>query len=203
MTPNKKLIAGGVAIVALAAGAVAASAHRGGMGGFGGRHGHGLMGAICQGNGAETADHILVSIEYKVKPTDAQKPAFEELKSAAHAAAAKAAAACPPVPSKSAEGLPPDQPPKKSPVERLAMMEARLTAELDAVRTVRPAAEKFFASLTDDQRKALAAHEHGRNGWEPGEGHGGPDGHWGHHHRWNDDRAGPPAGGQPPSSDKP
>ncbi|WP_457825773.1 hypothetical protein, partial [Staphylococcus aureus] len=68
------------------------------------------------------------------------------MKSAARAAATKAAAACPPAPSKTAEGTPPAQLPNKSPVERLAMMEARLTAELDAVRTVRPAAEKFYAA---------------------------------------------------------
>ena len=68
------------------------------------------MGAVCSGNGAEMADHILVSIEYKVKPTDAQKPAFEELKSAARAAAAKAKTACPPERVKSAEGTPSTRP---------------------------------------------------------------------------------------------
>lgn len=203
MTRNRKLIAGGIAIVALAAGAVAASAHRGGMGAFGGARGHGLMGAICSGNGAEMADHVLVSIEYKVKPTAAQKPAFDELKSAARAAAAKAATACPPAPAKSADGTAPAEPAKKSPVERLAMMEARLTAELDAVRTVRPAAEKFFASLTDDQKKALTEREPGRGGWGYGEGGGGPQGHWHHHYGRAGDRSDEAPGAQPPAADKP
>ena len=168
MTRNKKFLIGGLSIAAIAAGAVAASAHRGGWEGHGhgGSHkGHGLMGAVCSGDAAEMADHMLVRLEYKVKPTDAQKGAFEDLKAAARTAAAKAKAACPPAPVQAAEGATPAPRVHKSPIERLGMMETRLQAELDAVRTVRPAAEKFFASLSDEQKAALTAHEDGRGGW--------------------------------------
>lgn len=164
MTRNKKFLIGGLSIAAIAAGAVAASAHRGGFGHHGGGH-MGLMGAVCKGNAAEMADHMLVRLEYKVKPTEAQKGAFEDLKAAARTAAAKAKAACPPAPVQAAQGTPPAPRVQKSPIERLGMMEARLQAELDAVRTVRPAAEKFFASLSDEQKKALSEHEGGRGGW--------------------------------------
>jgi hypothetical protein len=46
------------------------------------RRTHGLDGLrrLCGGDGTEMADHFLVHIEHKVKPTDAQKVAFEELK---------------------------------------------------------------------------------------------------------------------------
>ena len=160
MTRNRKFLIGGLSVAAIAAGAVAASAHRGWEhGGHTGHMGHGLMGAVCHGNAAEMADHMLIRLEYKVKPTDAQRPAFEQLKAAAHAAAAKAKAACPPEPVQAAEGTAP--PAGKLPTERLAMMEARLSAELDAIRTVRPAAETFVASLSDEQKKALTEHEHG------------------------------------------
>jgi len=203
MTRNKKFLAGGFALAALAVGGVAASAHRGGFGHHGGGPmGHGLMGAVCKGNGAEMADHMLVNLEYKVKPTDAQKPAFEELKSAARSAAAKAKSACPPEPVKAAEGATP--PVRKSPIERLGMMEARLSAELDAVRTVRPAAEKFYASLSEDQKKALTEHEHGHGKWAERGGEGDGDSGRGHHRRgWEhrDDSA--PGDTAPKSQDKP
>jgi hypothetical protein len=193
MTRNRKLLIGGLAIAIVGAGAIAASAHRGG-GGFGGHHGGGMgpmgFGAVCKGNGAEMADHMLIGLEYKVKPTDAQKPAFEELKAAAKAAAAKAAAGCPPKTERSADGA---RPAPKAPTERLAMMEAGLTAQLDAIRTVRPAADKFYATLSDDQKKTLT--ERGRGGWqrgERGEKHG-----WGHRGREGDEAPRAPDQGAP------
>ncbi len=164
MTRNKKILFGGIALAAVAAGGLAASAARGGFGHHGGRMGGmggGMMGAVCKGNAAEMADHMLIRLEYKVKPTDAQKPAFEELKAAAKTAAAKAKAGCPPAPVQAADGT---RPAPKPPTERLAAMEAALAAQLDAVRTVRPAAEKFYASLTDEQKKAFAEREHGGMG---------------------------------------
>lgn len=179
MTRNRKFLIGGLSVAVIAAGAAAASAHRGGWE-HGGHMGHGLMRAVCQGDAAEMADHMLVRLEYKVKPTDAQKPAFEELKSAARAAAAKAKMACPAEPVRAAEGTPP--PAGKLPTERLAMLEARLTAELDAIRTVRPAAEKFVASLSDEQKKALTEHEHGGGWGHHGDGEQGGMGREGHEH---------------------
>lgn len=184
MTRNKKILFGGIALAAVAAGGIAASAARGGFGHHGGRMGGmggGMMGAVCKGNAAEMADHMLIRLEYKVKPTDAQKPAFEELKAAAKAAAAKAKAGCPAAPVQAADGT---RPAPKPPTERLAAMEAALAAQLDAVRTVRPAADKFYASLSDEQKKAFSTREHGgmggmHRGGGDGEGRG-MRGHRGH-----------------------
>ena len=200
MTRNKKILFGGIALAAVAAGGLAASAARGGFGHHGGRMGGmggGMMGAVCKGNAAEMADHMLIRLEYKVKPTDAQKPAFDELKAAAKAAAAKAKAGCPPAPVQAADGT---RPPPKPPTERLAAMEAALAAQLDAVRTVRPAAEKFYASLTDEQKKAFAEREHGMGGMHRGDGDGERGGR--HHGRGGErgDRSGDGGGMTPPAA---
>ncbi len=188
MTRNKKLLAGGLALALISAGGLAASAHRGGMGHGPGGHGMmggPMMGAVCSGRGAEMADHMLVGLQYKVNPTDAQKPAFEELKAAAKTAAAKAQAGCPAKPAATADGTPP---PRKAPTERLALMETALAAQLDAIRTVRPAAEKFYATLSDDQKKTVTEMgPGGKGGWNRDGGRdgerGGERGHhgWGHH----------------------
>ena len=173
MKRTTKLILGGVALAAIAAGGVAASAHRGGWGHGPGGHGvmgGPMMGAICDGKAAEMTDHMLIGLQYKVNPTDAQKPAFEELKAAAKAAAAKAQAGCPAKPAQTADGT---EPPRKAPTERLAMMETALAAQLDAIRTVRPAAEKFYATLSDEQKKTVT--EMGPRGHE-GSMHRGHDG---------------------------
>ncbi len=182
MTRTKTFVIGGLAVTTIAVGGLAASARHGD---WGHGHGHGdkmggMMGAVCKGNAAEMADLMLVRLEYKIKPTDAQKPAFDDLKTAARSAAAKAKAGCPAEPVRGVDG---SRPAPKAPTERLAMMEAKLAAELDAVRTVRPAADKLFATLSDDQKKALLAQngggwrgQHGDDG-RGGEGrHGGPRG---------------------------
>jgi LTXXQ motif family protein len=176
MTRTRKIVIGGLAVAAIVGGVAAASAHRhgnfgsgGGMHGGKGMMGMGMMGAVCRGDGAQMADMMMVGLEYKVKPTDAQKPAFEELKAAARAAAAKAQAGCPKKPTDTAEGAPRTP---KAPTERLAMMETGLTAQLEAIRTVRPVAEKFYASLSDEQKKALSEGREGRGGWGHREGRG-------------------------------
>lgn len=167
MTRNRTFILVGVGAAAAvglaAAGAIAA---RGDWHNFGGRGGHrggpmmGMAGGfglgigsplrrLCRGDAGEMADHVLVRIEHKVKPTDAQKPAFEDLKTAMRSAAEKIEASCPPKTdqSKAAEGEK-----RLTPVERLAQTQAGLEASLEAVKTVRPAAEKFYASLSDEQK---------------------------------------------------
>ena len=108
MTRNRKFIVAGVALAATGLAAAGAFAHRGGPWEHhgGGHHGGlmgmafgGPMGGFCRGDGTEMADHFLVHIEHKVKPTDAQKAAFEELKTATRAAAEKMKAGCPQVAS--------------------------------------------------------------------------------------------------------
>ncbi len=172
MTRNKKIIVGGLALLALVGGVAAATAGRHGGWGHGGGHHRmgggmgGLMGMACKGNASERADLMLVKLEYRIKPTDAQKPAFDDLKLAARAAAVKAASSCPPQRERSADGTPPVRP---TPVERLARMETRLISQLEAVRTVKPAVDKFYATLSDDQKKLVAdmGRRH-RGGWHRG-----------------------------------
>lgn len=200
MTRHKKILIGGFALAAVAAGGLAASAARGGFGHHGGRMGGmggGMMGAVCKGDAAEMADHMLIRLEYKVKPTDAQKPAFEELKAAAKVAAAKAKAGCPAAPVQAADGT---RPAAKPPTERLAAMETALAAQLDAVRTVRPAAEKFYASLSEEQKKAFAEREHGMGRMHRGGGDGEGRGMHGHRGHGGDrgDRGGEGMGGMTP-----
>lgn len=194
MTRNRKILISGLALAAVGAGGLAASAHRGGMGPMG-HHGRGMgmMGAVCSGKAAEMADHMLVGLEHKVKPTEAQKPAFEDLKTAARAAAAKAQAGCPKKTEQTADGA---KPAPKAPTERLAMMEVGLAAQLDAIRTVRPAAEKFYATLSVDQKKQLTERERGfgHGGWKHRED--GSD--RGEHRGWG--RRGGEGGGQGPDN---
>ncbi len=178
MTRNGK-IALAVAAVALTLGAAGAIAKRHHHWGQGHHHGHhmgygfgGPLAAICRGDASEMADHMLVRIEHRVKPTDAQKPVFDELKTTVKAAAGKMAAACPTEPAPAADG----KPVRKAPPERLADTESGLTAALDAVRIVRPVADKFYAALTDDQKTILSEMgSRGKRGHHdrPGDGRGG------------------------------
>jgi hypothetical protein len=189
MTRNGKILAGAAVILTL--GSAAAIAHRHGGGhhkghhGWGGPHGMmGLAGPLCRGNAAEKADLMMVRLQYKVNPTDAQKPAFEELKTAVKSAAEKVAAACPPKPEPAADGAKPERPAPKEITARLADTEAQLAAALEGVKIVRPAAEKLYATLDDAQKKAVSEIGMGKRGkwgkhherWEKRGRDGGPDG---------------------------
>lgn len=44
---------------------------------------------------------------------------------------------------------------ERNPMDGMARMEAKLEAQLEALRTVRPAAEAFWNTLTDEQQQAL------------------------------------------------
>ena len=45
---------------------------------------------------------------------------------------------------------------KRTPIERLAMTQKSLEASLDALKVYRPAAEKFYNQLNDEQKAKLA-----------------------------------------------
>lgn len=158
MTRNGKtaVAAAGVALILGAAGAVAGRHHHWGHGFGHGRHSPmglaGSISAVCRGDAAEMADHMLVRIEHRVKPAEAQKAALDQLKSTVKAAAAKVTAACPSTSTPAADG----KPTLKSPIERLADAETGLAAALDAVRMVRPVADKFYTTLSEDQKRTLA-----------------------------------------------
>jgi hypothetical protein len=165
MTGKGKYILAGVAATAVALVAAGAMAQRGHYwDGHKGRHfGHGgsagIMGLsfggpnmrFCRGDAAEMADHALVRIEHRVKPTDDQKAAFEEFKTATRAAATKLSEACPKRPEKTEDG----KRVKRTPIERLDQTQAGLETSLEALKSFRPAAEKFYAALNDEQKAKL------------------------------------------------
>ena len=95
MTRNRKFIFVGLALAGVGLAAAGSMGHHGWRGHGGERMAFGPMGGFCRGDTAEMADHILVHIDHKVKPTDAQRAAFEDLKTATRAAAEKMKAGCP------------------------------------------------------------------------------------------------------------
>jgi len=81
----------------------------------------------------------IARIEEAVQPTSEQKALIENLKQAAADAAAQFKQSCP-------EAVP------MTPPGRLQAMTMRLQATHDAVKTVRPALEAFYNSLSDEQK---------------------------------------------------
>lgn len=179
MTRKGKFILAGVAAATVglaAAGAMAQRGHYWEGHKWGGKEHHfrhhggglGLMGLpfggpsyrICRGDVSEKADHMLVRIEHRVKPTDEQKPTFEEFKTAARAAAQKLREACPEPAKRSEDG----EREKRTPIERLAQTQAGLETSLEALKTFRPAAEKFYAVLSDEQKQKLEPRRRGDRG---------------------------------------
>jgi hypothetical protein len=74
-----------------------------------------------------------------VKPTDTQQDAFKQLQDATGKAVSLLQAACP-------EDVP------ITPPGRLAAMEKRLQAMVDAAKTVKPALDGFYTSLSNEQK---------------------------------------------------
>jgi hypothetical protein len=97
---------------------------------------------LCKQPGSGITAWPFAEIEKKVGLNDEQKQLLAELRSAAQNAAEVFKASCP---SENAFPL--------TPPGRLAAMTARLQATLEAVRTVRPALDRFYASLTDEQKE--------------------------------------------------
>lgn len=107
---------------------------------------------ICDPRAAGLAEWRLNRIERAVQPTDSQRPALDQLRVASKKAAETISGACP-------RELP------VQPVARLEAMEKRLEAMLLAVKTVRPAFESFYSSLTDEQKARLSEVSPRRWGW--------------------------------------
>ncbi len=198
MSTKRNWIIGGLAVAALSAAAVGATARHGGHGWghhgggwHGGKH-HGRsmkrpMRMVCGRRAPERIDHVLVRIKHKADITDAQTPAYEEFADTVRTAVDKVRESCPPKPAwktrkRDAEGADnKDQAENKprlrrSPIERLDNMEKMLTAGLEAIRTIRPSAEKLYASLTEEQQTKLRKMR-GKRGW-------------GKRHRWYRHRGG-------------
>ena len=99
---------------------------------------------VCSDDATQLADWPIERISEVVQPTDVQRPALEELRTASAKAIDMLKAGCP-------KELP------SIPTGRLAAMESRLQVMLAAVQTVRPALEGFYQSLSDEQKARFNA----------------------------------------------
>jgi hypothetical protein len=99
---------------------------------------------LCSGRTAGLTEWPIERIAQAVEPDDAQHAALDDLKNAAANALDVLKAACP-------TELP------STPIGRIAAMHQRLEAMLQAVRMVRPALEKFYQSLNDEQKARFNA----------------------------------------------
>ncbi len=98
--------------------------------------------ALCKQPGSGVTAWPFAEITSKVGLNAEQKQLLDEVRNAAAKAAAAFKASCP------TENAFPLTPPG-----RLGAMTARLDATLEAVQTVRPALETFYASLSDEQKE--------------------------------------------------
>jgi len=99
---------------------------------------------LCSGQTAGLTDWPIERIAQTVEPSDAQRAALDGLKGATTKALDILKASCP-------TALP------STPAGRIEAMRARLEAMLQAVRTVRPALDKFYQSLNDEQKARFNA----------------------------------------------
>lgn len=81
-------------------------------------------------------------IEQIIKPTEAQRTKFDDLKAASAKATEALRVACPTEVPTTALG-------------RMEFMEKRMDAMLQSVKTMRPAFEAFYATLSDEQKARL------------------------------------------------
>jgi len=107
--------------------------------------GNRLVGAdLCSGPVAGLTSWPIEHIAKTVEPDDTQRALLNDLKAATTQALDTLKASCP-------TELP------NTPGGRIEAMHARLVAMLQSVRTVRPALEKFYRSLNDEQKARLNA----------------------------------------------
>jgi hypothetical protein len=97
---------------------------------------------LCKQPGSGVTAWPITDIEKKVGLNAEQKQLLGDVKTAGAKAASAFRASCP------SENAFPQTPPG-----RLGAMTARLDATLEAVQTVRPALEKFYNSLSDEQKE--------------------------------------------------
>jgi hypothetical protein len=125
------------------------------------------MAHVCGPDGGRMGEMMMQRVERATQPTPEQRPGFDKLKEAAGKAGEIMRGACTterPV----------------TPTGRLAAAEKRLTAMLEAVRTVRPAMDAYYNSLTDEQKARLTLAQ-------PHMGRGGMGERWRERmHRWRE-----------------
>jgi hypothetical protein len=118
-----------------------------GPGRMGGRFGRS---GFCDPRGAGFAGWRVAQIERTLRLTDAQRTAFEALRTASAKAEETMAANCP-------REFPRDA------SKRMALMEQRMETMLAAIKTVRPAFDAFYATLDTEQKTQLD--NFGPGGW--------------------------------------
>jgi ABC-type transporter MlaC component len=101
--------------------------------------GRAIGGNICSGQTAGVTDWQINEIAQAVEPDDAQRAALDELRAASAKALDILKAACPTELA-------------STPTGRIEAMHARLSAMLEAVRTVRAPLAKFYDLLSDEQK---------------------------------------------------
>ena len=106
---------------------------------------------ICSGDAHGLTDFPIEQIARQVQPSQEQQALLNDLKAATDQAVQILQTACP-------NDLP------ATPTGRLAAMRTRVQAMLQAVRTVRPALDKFYASLSDEQKERFNALDQGSAG---------------------------------------
>jgi hypothetical protein len=109
---------------------------------------------LCVGQTAGVTDWRINEIAQIVEPDEAQRAALEELKTAMGEAVDLLKAGCP-------TDLP------STPTGRIEAMRVRLSAMLEAVRTVRAPLAKFYALLNDEQKARFNASPSGEDQNEP------------------------------------
>jgi len=106
---------------------------------------------ICSADARGLTDFPIEQISRQVQPTQEQQALLDDLKVATDKAVQVLQGACP-------NDLP------ATPTGRLAAMRLRVRAMLRAVQTVRPALDKFYASLSDEQKERFNALDQGNAG---------------------------------------
>ncbi|MBM3530335.1 MAG: hypothetical protein FJX62_19810 [Alphaproteobacteria bacterium] len=114
--------------------------------------GRGMSSRMCSPGAAGFAEWRTERLERVLRLTDAQKPKFDEFKAASAKAAEAMRAAC-------TTDIP------VSMTARMAAMEKRMEATLAAVKTVRPALDAFYATLTDEQKARIESDRGPRRYW--------------------------------------
>lgn len=104
--------------------------------------GRGGFGRTCSPAAAGFLGWRIDRIEQIIKPTEAQRAKFDDLKAASDKASEALRLTCPTEVPTTAVG-------------RMEFMERRMEAMLQSVKTVRPAFEAFYATLTDEQKARL------------------------------------------------
>jgi LTXXQ motif family protein len=114
----------------------------------------GIASHVCTGETAGVTDWRINDIAQTVEPDDVQRAALDELGTAMAKALDILKAACP-------TDLP------STPTGRIEAMRVRLSAMLEAVRTVRPPLVKFYGLLNDEQKARFNTLPSGQDQNEP------------------------------------